>query len=283
MGLPRRGPSRLAAARPGRRGPRHRGARPRLLPLDLLPRAGRRAVRDRHPLPRLCGRRGSRPSRRRAPVAADARASAPPARADPDAADQSTHLVSELHHLERPADGTPEGLLVLHHGRGADEHDLLPLADILDPNRRLHVVTPQGPLTLPGAPGRHWYVVPRVGYPEPASFRASLDALVALHAELGARLGLGPDRTILGGFSQGTVMSYAAGLGAGLPAPAGILALSGFIPTVPDWTADLSDRTDLRVFIAHGTRDGVIGVDFARDARERLRAGGIEPDYHQFE
>jgi len=124
--------------------------------------------------------------------------------------------------------------------------------------------------------------VPRVGYPEPASFRASLDALVALHAELVARLGLGPDRTILGGFSQGTVMSYAAGLGAGLPAPAGILALSGFIPTVPDWTADLSDRTDLRVFIAHGTRDGVIGVDFARDAREQLRAGGIEPDYHEF-
>ena len=61
-------------------------------------------------------------------------------------------------------------------------------------------------------------------------------------------------------------MSYAAGLGAGLAAPAGILALSGFIPTVSDWTAELPGRTNLRVFIAHGTRDGVIGVDFARHA-----------------
>ena len=191
--------------------------------------------------------------------------------------------MSALHFLERPAAGRPAGLLVLHHGRGADERDLLPLADILDPEQRLHVVTPAAPLTLPGAPGRHWYVVPRVGYPEPTSFQASLEALVALHAELAERLGLGPDRMILGGFSQGTVMSYAAGIGAGTPAPAGILALSGFIPTVPQWTAGLADRPEMRVFIAHGTRDGVINVDFARRARAQLQAGGIEPEYREFE
>ena len=84
--------------------------------------------------------------------------------------------MAALEYQERPAAGQPQGLLVLHHGRGADQHDLLPLADVFDPERRLHVVTPQAPLRLPGAPGYHWYVVPRVGYPEPADVRG-----VALH------------------------------------------------------------------------------------------------------
>ena len=73
--------------------------------------------------------------------------------------------MAALEYQERPAAGQPHGLLVLHHGRGADQHDLLPLADVFDPERRLHVVTPQAPLRLPGAPGYHWYVVPRVAIP----------------------------------------------------------------------------------------------------------------------
>ena len=94
-----------------------------------------------------------------------------------------------LVHVERPSDGAPEGLLVLHHGRGSDEQDLLGLADVLDPARRLHVVSPRAPLTLPGWPGYHWYVVPRVGYPDPDTFRASYGELGALHDELWERTG----------------------------------------------------------------------------------------------
>src|SRR3954453_15031016 len=127
---------------------------------------------------------------------------------------------------EREAAGEPIGLLILHHGRGADENDLLPLADVLDPERRLHVVTPQGPLQLPGWPGHHWYVVPRVGYPDPDTFRAAYDKLAAFPDELGERTGLTPGQTIFGGFSMGSVMSYSLGLGGERPAPAGILAFS---------------------------------------------------------
>ncbi len=93
---------------------------------------------------------------------------------------------------ERPADGEPAGLLVLHHGRGADEHDLLPLGDVLDPERRLHVATPRAPLTLPGWPGHHWYVVPRVGYPDPGTFFAARAALAEFHDELWKRTGVAP-------------------------------------------------------------------------------------------
>ena len=187
--------------------------------------------------------------------------------------------MTELVHRERPAAGEPAGLLVLHHGRGADENDLLGLADVLDPERRLHVATPRGPLQLPGWPGYHWYVVPRVGYPDPGTFHAAFDSLGAFHDELWERTGIGPERTVLGGFSMGSVMSYSLGLGPDRPAPAGIMALSGFVPTVDGWHPDLERRP--RVFIAHGRRDPVMEIGFARRARDLLESGGLAVEYHE--
>jgi phospholipase/carboxylesterase len=182
---------------------------------------------------------------------------------------------------ERPAAGEPTGLLVLHHGRGTDELDLLGLADALDPDRRLHVVTPRAPLRLPGAPGFHWYVVPRVGYPDPETFRRAQAELAALHDKLWEQTGLGPEHTILGGFSMGTVMSYALGFDRDRPAPGGILAFSGFIPTVEGWAPQLAGREQTRVLIAHGRRDPIIDVAFARAARELLEDAGIDVDYRE--
>ena len=189
--------------------------------------------------------------------------------------------MSELVYREREAAGDPAGLLVLHHGRGADEHDLLGLADVLDPQRRLHVVTPRAPLQLPGWPGNHWYVVPRVGYPDPDTFWAAHRALAELHDELWEKTGTTPEQTVFGGFSMGSVMSYALGLDGGRPAPAGILAFSGFIPTVEGWAPDLASRQNLRAFIAHGRRDPVMDVAFARTAKELLGTAGIDVAYHE--
>jgi phospholipase/carboxylesterase len=186
-----------------------------------------------------------------------------------------------LEHRERPAAGEPTGLLVLHHGRGTDEHDLLGLAEALDPQRRLHVVTPRGPLTLPGLPGNHWYVVRRVGYPDPDTFHAAYAKLADFHDELWRRTGVPPEKTVLGGFSMGSVMSYALGLAAARPAPAGILAFSGFIPTVDGWQPELADRTGLEAFIAHGRHDPIMDVGFARQARELLEEGGLKVAYHE--
>ena len=181
----------------------------------------------------------------------------------------------------RPAAGEPVGLLVLHHGRGTTERDLLPLADALDPDRRLLAVAPRAPLRFPGTPGYHWYVVPRVGHPDPETFAAAYAALADFHDGLWEETGIGPARTVLGGFSMGTAMSYALGLGRDRPPPAGILAFSGFIPTVEHWEADLASRGGLRCFVAHGTGDRVIVVDFARRAVGRLEAAGIDVVYHE--
>jgi len=177
---------------------------------------------------------------------------------------------------ERPAATEPEGLLILHHGRGADEHDLLGLGDALDPGRKLHIVTPRAPLTL-GGPGYHWYVVPRVGYPDHDTFHAAYRGLASFHDEVWQRTGLTPRQTVLGGFSMGSVMSYALGLGPDRPTPAGILAFSGFIPVVDGWQPDLGK--DPRVFIAHGRRDPIMDVGFARRARELLTGHDVE--YHE--
>jgi phospholipase/carboxylesterase len=189
--------------------------------------------------------------------------------------------LTELTFRERPAAGDPAGLLVLHHGRGTDENDLLPLGDVLDPERRLHVVTPRGPLTLPGWPGHHWYVVPRVGYPDPDTFRVAFASLAELHDELWRRTGLGPEQTVLGGFSMGSVMSYSLGLAGNRPGPAGILAFSGFVPVVEGWSPSFEDRQGTRAFIAHGRNDPIMEVGFAHRARELLEQGGLEVDYHE--
>jgi len=176
---------------------------------------------------------------------------------------------------ERPAAGEAAGALVLLHGRGADEHDLFPLLDELDPERRLHGYTPRAPLALPPG-GAHWYVVPRVGYPDPASFAAGFGAL----AEWFDGLPFPPERIVLGGFSQGAVMAYALGLGAGRPRPASLLSFSGFIPTVDGWELDTASPFP-PVAIAHGTYDPVIPVEFGRQARATLEAAGADVVYRE--
>ncbi len=191
--------------------------------------------------------------------------------------------MSELIFRERAPAGEAQGLLVMHHGRGTDENDLLPLAEVLDPKHRLHVVAPRAPLALPGSQGYHWYLVPRVGTPDPETFGAAYAKLAALHDELWQRTGIDPERTVLAGFSMGTVMSYALGLGPDRPSPGGILAFSGFLPTVEGWHPDLQGRKDLPVFIAHGRRDQVIDVEFARRARALLEGAGLPVEYHESE
>jgi phospholipase/carboxylesterase len=182
--------------------------------------------------------------------------------------------------LYRPAASDPEGALVLLHGRGADERDLFPLLDILDPDRRLLGATARGPLSLPPG-GAHWYVVRRVGYPDPETFNATYPEVASWLDDMLAEHGIPPERTVLGGFSQGSVMSYALGLGPGRPRPAGIMALSGFLPTVEDFELDLAKAAGLPVAIGHGTDDPVISVEFGRDARDRFVEAGAQVTYRE--
>lgn len=175
---------------------------------------------------------------------------------------------------ERPPAAEARGALVLFHGRGADEDDLFPLLDVLDPDGRLHGYCPRGPHSLPPG-GAHWYVVPRVGFPDAATFTGSYDEAAAwLDA-------LPHDRIVLGGFSQGCVMALALGLGAGRPRPVAIAGFSGFIPVVEGWELD-SGRPLPPVALGHGTYDPVIDVSFGRAARDTILAAGGELLYEEY-
>ena len=187
--------------------------------------------------------------------------------------------MSLIHRVRAPS-GEPVGALVLLHGRGADEHDLFPLFDALDPEGRLVGVAPRGPLSLPPG-GAHWYAVHEIGYPDPATFLTTLAELSAWLDALPGMTGVPIDRTVIGGFSQGCVMTYALALGAGRPAPAGIVALSGFMPTVAGFELDLSGREGFPAAIGHGTHDPIIAVEWGRDAHERLTAAGADVVYRE--
>ena len=175
---------------------------------------------------------------------------------------------------KRPADGEAEGALVLFHGRGADEHDLFPLLDLLDPERKLDGYTPRGPLSLPPG-GAHWYIVPRVGYPDVETFTASYAAASAWLDSLPYT------RVVLGGFSQGCVMAMALGLGVDRPRPTAICGFSGFIPILDGWELDL-ERPLPPVAYGHGLYDPIIPIQFGHRVRDTLTAAGGELLYREY-
>jgi phospholipase/carboxylesterase len=184
-----------------------------------------------------------------------------------------------LAHRLRPAAAEPQGALILFHGRGADENDLFPFFDELDPDGRLVGATPRGPLSLPPG-GAHWYAFQAVGYPDRQTFDATFALVSRWLDAFAAETGVAPERTILAGFSQGAVMTYALGLGDGRPRPAGLMALSGFVPTVEGFELDLSPPLP-PVAIGHGTYDRVISVDFSRRAKQLLEDAGADVLYRE--
>jgi phospholipase/carboxylesterase len=165
-----------------------------------------------------------------------------------------------------------DAALVLFHGRGADEHDLVPLLHELDPDGLFDGYTPRGPLSLPPG-GAHWYVVPRVGYPDPETFAQGFAAAAGFVDSLPH------ERIVLGGFSQGAVMALSVALGEGRPRPAAVIGFSGFLPEVEGWS--LGGEPWPAIAIGHGTLDPIIPVEFGHRARDRLVAAGATVLYRE--
>jgi phospholipase/carboxylesterase len=140
-------------------------------------------------------------------------------------------------------------------------------------------VTLRGPLSLPPG-GAHWYEVREIGYPDPDTFLRTRDLVTRWLEAFADESGVPPERTVLGGFSQGAVMTYALGLGEGRPRPAALVCLSGFVPAVPGFSLDL-DRPLPPVAIGHGSFDPVIAVEWSRRAQATLTAAGADVLYRE--
>src|SRR3712207_2608543 len=176
--------------------------------------------------------------------------------------------LDDLDHALRAPAGEPEGAVVLLHGPGATEQDPLSLMEVLDPQRRFGAVCPRGTMNVPGAIGYQWYIDREPGYPQRDTFEQSYAVLAEWLDVFARRTGIPPERTILGGFSQGAAMAWALVLGAGRPRAGGLLAVSGFIPRVSDLELDDAHLEGIPVAICHGEHEPKGPVSVARSARD---------------
>jgi phospholipase/carboxylesterase len=187
--------------------------------------------------------------------------------------------LDDLDHAMRPPAAEPVGAIVLLHGPGATEQDPLALLEVLDPQRRFGAACPRGTMNVPGAIGYQWYIDREPGYPQRDTFEQSLAVLEEWMTAFSRRSGVPPEKTVIGGFSQGAAMAWALALGKDRPRPAGLLAVSGFIPRVSDWETDDSALKDLPIAIAHGEVDPKVPISLARAARERAEEAGADVLY----
>lgn len=187
--------------------------------------------------------------------------------------------LSYVHHVPPAvaAAAQPAPAVILLHGRGADETDLMGLVPALPPTAIYAAVRAPLPFAYGGF---GWFVGDASGYPDSVSFLRSLGLLQAFLSALPARLPLDPERVAVVGFSQGAAMAAALALSAQAPARAfGIL--SGFLPAdvVRGGGPQPAGRVTRFAFVAHGSFDPVIPVQAAQMVRDRLAEHGIVVTY----
>jgi len=163
-------------------------------------------------------------------------------------------------------DGGRPPLVVMLHGRGADEHDLFGLSPAVDP--RFAIASVRGPLEAEGA--YTWFESRSPGRPVPASLRASIDRMNAwIDALAGERAE--PQRIFLMGFSAGMMMAAALILDRPQRYAGGVL-LSGALPFESDLPIVKDRLAGVPLFYAHGSFDRVIPADLVARTRTYLKA-----------
>ena len=175
-----------------------------------------------------------------------------------------------------PLEGPASHLVVLVHGYGSDGNDLIGLA----PHWQSQMpgaafVAPNGPDPVPGSPGFQWFPISRIDPREMQTGVESAGPLLEqfLDEEL-ARLSLPPERLILVGFSQGTMLSLHVGLRRATP-PAAIIGLSGLLAGPPPQRQDGPP-----IFLSHGDADQVIPVQAMLAAATTLGTAGRAVQWH---
>ncbi|MDM0113370.1 dienelactone hydrolase family protein [Variovorax sp. J22R133] len=192
--------------------------------------------------------------------------------------------------IEIETGSNPTAAIVLMHGLGADGNDFVPIAQEMDlssvgpvrfvfPNAPVMPVTVNGGYRMPA-----WYDIfgPNlVQREDEAGLRRSQVAIEAVIANEKAR-GIAADRIVVAGFSQGCAMA----LMTGLRHPeklAGIVGLSGYLPLASTVAAERhAANHKTPIFMAHGSRDGVVPIARATASRDALAALGYAIDWHEY-
>ena len=184
--------------------------------------------------------------------------------------------------------------VVLLHGYGADFRDLVPVVDFISGQAAFTWYFPNGVMDLPpeyGGVGRAWFEIDLFALQRavinrdfksyfddhvPVGFQRSRDLVTSLLEELSQR----HDEVILGGFSQGAMISVHVALGQNSYQPKRAIFLSGALPAKKELR--LKEQLELSVFQSHGTQDMTLPVDLGRGLKEFLVETNINVSYHEF-
>jgi phospholipase/carboxylesterase len=174
----------------------------------------------------------------------------------------------------KPGPGKPP-LLVLLHGHGADEKDLLPIVARLDP--RLAIASLRAPIQI--RQGGYSWLSGNTEADLDAARRAVLECIeqvvVATNADA--------DRVYVAGFSQGAMLALAIALTEPQKI-AGAAVLSGRLAgAIRDRHASVDSLRGFPILVTHGTEDRQIPIRSARDIRQALKPLSVDLEYHEFE
>jgi len=185
--------------------------------------------------------------------------------------------------------------VILLHGFGAPGDDLVSLAQYLDIPARF--VFPEAPLELGGMYGdaRAWWMLDlsrleaqlRGGNPHdrsaeiPEGLSAAREQVSRLVDQVAARFATTDDRIVLGGFSQGAMVSLDVALHRDARL-AGVVMLSGTLIAESEWTPRMPKLAGVPVFQSHGRGDALLPFVVAETLRDKLKTAGALVEWHQF-
>jgi len=175
-----------------------------------------------------------------------------------------------------------ERLLVLLHGYSAEQHHLAAYVPLVDPGERFTAVAPRGLSDLPEGDGASWYDRTDKGV-DAASFRRAVEAVTDLVDQEGRKLGIGPDRTVIGGFSQGGALTLALAGRAGGPRYAGIWAMCCSLPNVAGFDIDLAPGAGTPALLQYGRRDPIISAERSAAVADTLTSAGWQVTSHGYD
>ncbi len=184
-----------------------------------------------------------------------------------------------------PAGRGPFPTVLALHGWGASAHDLIGLAPLVAGGEAVFLC-PQGPMAIDAAPGQRgygWFPLTGAGEVDPAAIVGARGLIEGFLEDAMARYPIDPEQLVILGFSQGGVMAYDLALGR--PERfAALVALSAWLPEVVlEGLPESPDRAGLQTLLVHGSRDPMIAIQNAHDARAALEGLGIEVAWGEYE
>ena len=181
--------------------------------------------------------------------------------------------------VRRAAVGRPPRLLLLVHGYSYHPEEMLAYGTVIDPDRRFVLVAPRGPIELPN--GAAAWSIPKDREPPP--FVHAAEALSATLDAACARYGVDRADALVGGFSQGAIVSFTLALDPAAVRPAGVINWCGGLPIGRGTPVALERLAGLPLLWQLAARDEVVPPAFSRTGADAASTHGAALSMHEYD